>query len=154
MAFDHSQLAIVLYLCHSLNQSAALLPVAQGGTGSRRGRVCLPTSLNPSVKRSLLHPNQEIQRQPNSDPPTYMHYWTLKPMQTHSHTKWSTKERILFAHGTHPCKSTISTAKQTVCVYLSTSSQTLTHTHAPTDPLPPQREVAWHFPFHHSMLTL
>jgi len=53
-------------------------------------------------------------------------------MQTHSRTKWSTKERILFAHATHPCKSTISTAKQTVCVFLSTSSQTLSMTNTHT----------------------
>lgn len=129
--FDHSQLALILHLCRSQSQSNGTVSQRpreeqdqeEGEFASQGSRGVYYT---PTRRFRVPH------LQANADQPTYMHYWTLRPMQTHSHTKWSTKERILFAHGTHPCKSTISTAKLTVCVFLSTSSQTLTHTHRHT----------------------
>lgn len=127
MAFDHSQLALDLHLCHSLSQSNGTVS-GPGRSRTKKRESLPPIFTEPKGQEEFITPQPGdleslICRQMQTHPLTC----TIEHSDPckHSHTKWSTKKRILFAHGIHPCKSTISTAKQTVCVFLSTSSQTL-----------------------------
>jgi len=78
-AFDHSQHLSSISVVLRATQTALL-------SRSRRGRVYLPTSLNPRVKRSLLHPDQEIQSPSSAGKcrPTHLH--ARLNTQTHANT--------------------------------------------------------------------
>lgn len=155
VAFDHSQLALVLHLCHSLSQS--------NGTVSGPGR-------SRTKKRESFPPNfteSKGQEEFITPQPRDLESLIYRQMQTHlltctiehsdpcKHTLIQSgpqrKEFCLLMALIHVKAPSQRQSRPSVCF----SARPVKHynTHAPTYPLPPQREVARHFPFHHSMPT-
>lgn len=154
VAFDHSQLALVLHLCRSQSQSNGTVsgpPVGGPGRSRIKKRESLPPNFTePKGQEEFITPQPGdseslICRQMQTNPLTC----TIEHSDPCKHTlAQSGPQRKEFCLLTALIHVKAPSQRQSLCVSQHVQSNTDMY------PLPPQREVARHFPFHHNMPTL